>query len=164
MVVVGLCVVGGLVWGQEKTPTPSPTPTIEEQAQQLRELLLSEDCTRACFMGIQVGITTQTEVQEFLVARNIDYAINDMYGNLEKDSIYEFSAQHISRLIDGKSVAILFQEAIVVQMLIGFDIDVTSYYHVFRHPSRVTSDNPSFYYLVPIRKMKLGVEERGVTH
>ncbi len=132
------------------TPTPTTTPT----GQYLISVLKPAGCTTTCFIGIQPGVTTQSEVKAIFASRNIQYTVDTGINNDEPNGIYSwnmpttvlnFSAN------DGTPVFafITFSKGIVRQVVVGLSIPVKTIVAAFGQPDAFKTDDSAYYMFYP---------------
>jgi hypothetical protein len=57
----------------------------------IHEILNSSECSRTCWLGIEPGITTVTELKEILTHAGIEYRSGPGVGSEESFSVFEWA-------------------------------------------------------------------------
>jgi WD40 repeat protein len=144
--------------------TPAPSATIQSEAQTLRDLLSYPTCQRTCFMGIEPGVTTQTEVQKVFSDQNISYTVfagiqddreeNGIYYGTGKRNI-PFLSQHGGILESD----VLFKDGIAGSIHLLMDIPISVILKAYGQPAIFTVDDGDYWLIYPAERLAFQVRD-----
>ena len=135
--------------------TPTLTPTATPNAQDLISLLKPAGCTTTCFIGIQPGVTTQSEVKAIFASQGVQYTIDAGINNDEPNGAYywnmsttgiNFSTDDGSTLLYG---TVTFSKGIVRQLAVGLNIPVKTIVAALGQPDAFKTDDGDYYMFYP---------------
>src|SRR5690606_27290489 len=116
-------------------------PLAENAAAQttLRDVLSSEGCGIACYMGIEPGITTQSELEKELDELNIDYDLS-VIGSAGLITTYSFYPDSLSPFImDGSAVSVTLGGDQVEEIFLRLsDVAVVDILEWYGAPAKIT--------------------------
>jgi hypothetical protein len=122
-----------LLRGDNQTVAPSP----------LRSFLGSERCERACWLGIEPGVTDQTTVNTIFANEDIEFS--EVPLPEPENGIYDFM------LSDGQNIPgrVTFLERVVNQVLLPLNVCVSQVVAEYGEPAQVETSDLFYYFLYP---------------
>lgn len=138
-------------------PIPTPTPPVNtSDADQLRALF-GDDCLTACFMGVEVGLTTIQEVELMLQRENILYIKNVF----ETISIIEWEMPQHEFLTYGQDprfILVSFLDGVALKIISPLNAPVAAVIEVFGNPTHVTEEGRRYTLTYPQHGLTFVVE------
>jgi len=120
------------------------------ESQQLHDLLTSPNCQRACFLGIQPGLTTQAEVRSLLASMNIQYRVySGQASNNEANGTYYWVPNSSTPFMFGGEVSVRFTNNIATQILIPMSVLVSTILDTYGNPVGMGSGDGNYYLEYP---------------
>jgi len=110
----------------------------------LRGLLSSQDCERACWLGIEPGVTDRETVESILVSAGIEYVAVPL-PEPEKNAVYDFYENESS---EAKGFVTISGET-VSQIALVFDACTTHVLDEYGLPAEVQEDGYGMTLLYP---------------
>lgn len=145
--IIGLFDIYPLNLSSTTMPSPTVTPTPNGQSTNLRDVFSAPTCQRACWLGIQPGVTTKSQVQTILSSNGIAYEVklelglganpaDNPFGWIPDDTLPFIDTQ------DGKrEVRIYFQQDVVQGVYLPVDISLSTVLAEFGSPDQVRQTN-----------------------
>jgi hypothetical protein len=121
--------------------------------QELQDLLNNISCQQACFMGIEPGRTTQTQVKNYFSTADIQYQIfAGIQGDDEGNGIYYWGLDPSTEFFNpayNLSSAIVFSNSVVRQIELVLTVPTSVILATYGNPVFVLkADHGSYYYMV----------------
>ena len=111
----------------------------------LRDAFQDPSCINSCYLQIEPGVTTRSELVAILDNSGISYTVNPIRGNNLSNSVYNWFDPNVlspNMTVDG--VTVFVNDDIVNQVGLGLNVPISTLQDAFGNPDVVLDEDPGF--------------------